>query len=172
MAEKLISKGEFARELSVSASMVTKYVARGLPLVDRKVPVRRAKKWIKDQGFRDRAPRHKGDRPKAKPKPQPSNGKPPTGETRADAERRKEIALADLRELELQAKRGELVDLAAINVYISGMVIRARDLLLSLPGELSDQLADESDAVRVKKTMAAEIERSLRDLAVYQPNGK
>ena len=95
-------------------------------------------------------------------------GKRATPETLTDAARRKEIALADLRELELAQKRGELVDLAEINAWVAGMIMRARDILMQLSGETRDRLARQKDPVKVGEVIDKEVRRALRELAEYK----
>lgn len=98
----------------------------------------------------------------------------PTGGVRiteAEARRRKEIALAELHELRLGERRGELRPIAAINAYISGMIIEARDILLRIAPELADKLAQESDPIKCRELIEVEVKQALRKLAEYQPEG-
>jgi hypothetical protein len=69
-----------------------------------------------------------------------ANGSSGDVESFAAAQRRKEVAIADLRELELKQKRGELVSMSEVNAFISGMIIRSRDILLRIGPELRDVL--------------------------------
>ena len=82
-----------------------------------------------------------------------------------DAKTRKESALASLRELELQRKRGELIDAAEVRLAASSMVIRFREKLLALSAELCDKLAGMSDAVAVLLLLEDAIRRALQELA-------
>lgn len=84
------------------------------------------------------------------------------------AQTRKERALADLRELELSTKRGELAPIGEINAWISGMILRARDILTRIAPELRDRLAKEIDPIRVQELIEAEITRALTQLAVFK----
>lgn len=74
--------------------------------------------------------------------------------------------------LALRREKLETVDLAAVNGYVAGMIIKARDVFLRMPGELRDRLAAESDAVNCESIVAAEVQRGLRELAEYRPNAK
>lgn len=81
----------------------------------------------------------------------------------------RETFLAKLSELEYKRERGELRPIGEINAYVSGMIIRARDILLRIGPELCDRLAQESDAIKCEALITAEIHRSLRELAEYRP---
>jgi len=94
--------------------------------------------------------------------------KPAGNESFTEAQTRKERALADLRELELSAKRGELVSLVQVNAWVSGMILRARDILLRIGPELRDRLSKESDPITVDGLITKEITRALQELATVK----
>ena len=91
------------------------------------------------------------------------------GETESfnQAQRRKEVAIADLRELELKQKRGELVPVSDVNAFVSGMVVRARDILLRVAPELRDRLAVCSDPIECEAMVTDEVYRALRELSEF-----
>lgn len=162
---KLITRAELAKLVGVSKPMVTRYCQRGLPVAGDKIPVDRALRWLKHNKLAQGKP---GDDKK------PTAGRKQSGadETYAEASRRKETALANLRELELTQKRGEFVSLAEINAHIAGMVIHSRDILLRLPGEMSDRLAKETKPVKIRKLLESEVDRCLRGLAEFKPDAR
>jgi len=84
------------------------------------------------------------------------------------AQRRKEAAVADLRELELQQKRGELVPMSDVNAFVSGTIIRARDILLRIAPELRDRMATCTDAIECERLIDDEVRRALRELSEYE----
>jgi hypothetical protein len=84
------------------------------------------------------------------------------------AQRRKEVAIADLRELELKQKRGELVPVSDVNAFVSGMIVRARDILLRLAPELRDRLATCTDPLECEGMVTDEVYRALRELSEYE----
>ncbi len=194
MKTATLSKSAFATSIGKSPAMVTKYIARGLPLTDGHVPVAEARQWLEDQGITisDRVvePPKKRERPKAKPKkkalarkrprkaaapkaparpPGRPRKKPPTGEeTMADAVRRKEIAVANKHELDYQTKKGSQVSVTEVNAFVAGMIIEARDILLRVPGELRDRLAKESDPANVEAMLQVEVDRILGRLSEFQ----
>ncbi|HEY4364450.1 MAG TPA: hypothetical protein VGN17_26025 [Bryobacteraceae bacterium] len=83
------------------------------------------------------------------------------------AQTRKERALADLRELEHRTKLGQLADVNEINLWVSGMLIRFRDILLRIPTELSERLAAETDQGNVRRLLDDEIRRALAELQEF-----
>ena len=97
------------------------------------------------------------------------DGEPGDGETFVAAQLRKEIATADLNELKVAKGRGEVVDIAEINAYVSGMIIRSRDILLRIGPELRDRLAAESDPIRIQALIDGEVYRALGVLSEYRP---
>ena len=134
--------------------MVTKYVARGMPVrKDGKVVIERAREWVRANVVPERS---------GNPKVRGAN------ESLAQSQARKEKAIADRREIEVEKMRGELAPIGEINAWISGMITKARDVLLRMPGELRDRLAQETDAVKVDQLLSAEINRALGELAEFR----
>lgn len=88
-----------------------------------------------------------------------------TGETMLDVQLRKEIALADQRELELKIRREEMVSRDQMRQVIGATIISAKDVLLKIAPELKDRLAAESDPARIEALVQGEIEVALRTLA-------
>ena len=136
--------------------MVSKYVKRGLPIrKDGKIVLELALSWVK----RNVVPERSGN-PKV-------NGRG-SNEALADAQARKERANADLREIEVKKRSGELAPIGEINAWVSGMITKARDILLRMPGELRDRVAQESDPIKCEELMSREVNRSLRELAEFR----
>lgn len=89
--------------------------------------------------------------------------------TEAEGRRRKELALAELHEMKVLERRRELVSIGAINAWVAGMIIAARDILLQIGPELADKLAQQSDPIRCREMIDKEIRRALGRLAQYKP---
>jgi hypothetical protein len=85
-----------------------------------------------------------------------------------DAQRRKESALADLRELELAEKRGELLNASEVSTAIHELISAAKSKLLLLGDELGDRLAAESDPIRCREMVNAEVRSALTALSKYK----
>ena len=85
-------------------------------------------------------------------------------EVLAEAQRRKETALADKAELDVLQRRGELVPLATVNAWMASGIIRCRDILLRIGPELRDRMAVETDPVKCEKMVVEEVVRALSQL--------
>ena len=88
-----------------------------------------------------------------------------TGETMLDVSLRKEIAIADQRELELQVRRNEMVPRHMMREWIAEAFVGAKDTLLKIAPELKDRLAAESDPVRIEAIIQGEVETALRHVS-------
>jgi hypothetical protein len=64
--------------------------------------------------------------------------------------------------------RGELVNVAEVNAFVSGMIVRARDIFVRMPVELCDRLASESSPIRIRELIEAEITRALLQLSQFK----
>lgn len=82
---------------------------------------------------------------------------------------RKEVALADKHELDLAERRRELIDREKVNLYVSGMITRARDMILRVPGELRDRLAASANPVECERLLKKELTHALAALREYRP---
>jgi hypothetical protein len=80
---------------------------------------------------------------------------------------RKEQALADLRQFEVQAKRGEVASVAVLNSFMAGQILKARDSLMRLGPELCDRLAAASSPVTCQQMIDEEIRRALSGLVLF-----
>lgn len=89
-----------------------------------------------------------------------------SGESLFDAQTRKERALANLKELEEAQKRGELVSLAAVTTWMSGLIVRARDAWFGIE-ELADRIRQEQDVVKARKLIRDEVVRGLEELEKF-----
>ncbi|HEY4360086.1 MAG TPA: hypothetical protein VGN17_03925 [Bryobacteraceae bacterium] len=87
-----------------------------------------------------------------------------------EAQRLKEIALKNLRELEYQVKSGDLVPVAEVNAWVAGMIIEARNILLRIAPELRDRLCIEQDPAEIDRLISQEVDRVLQRLAEFKPN--
>jgi hypothetical protein len=72
-------------------------------------------------------------------------------------------------EMRFRAEAGELVPLNEVNQYVSGMIMRAKDIFMRMPRELRDRLAQEVDPIKCQRMLEKEVTRGLSTLAEYQP---
>jgi phage terminase Nu1 subunit (DNA packaging protein) len=85
-------------------------------------------------------------------------------ETLASAQRRKEAAIADRRELEVAELRGKLLDVAVVRSVLADAFANLRRRLLALPDRLGAELAG-ADRVTVTDRLGAELTATLEVLA-------
>jgi hypothetical protein len=85
----------------------------------------------------------------------------------AEAKQRKDAALAQLAELELQQRRGELVPLEQVAAEWFARRRQLRDVMQAIPGRTHAQLAAllDVDPGRLRLVMEEEIGQALRELA-------
>ncbi|HUT91608.1 MAG TPA: hypothetical protein VMY37_19070, partial [Thermoguttaceae bacterium] len=100
--------------------------------------------------------------------PSETETKQPRGSTEPlpEAIRRKEIALANLREIEEATKRSELIDVAEMEQAWATVGQTIRDNLLGMPDKLTPMLAAMTD----KKQIRAYLMESFRQLLTALPD--
>jgi phage terminase Nu1 subunit (DNA packaging protein) len=87
------------------------------------------------------------------------------GETLIDAQLRKEKALADLRELEVAQKRGELIERKIAELAGANIAQMTRQRLQTVPAAVASVCAASTDENEVKRIIDAEITKQLEHLA-------
>lgn len=87
-----------------------------------------------------------------------------TSETYAEAQRRKEVALADLRELELAQKSGQLVEVNTAALFLANASKAVTNQLLALPDKLAPLLASITDIREARDLILKEIKQVLENL--------
>ena len=85
--------------------------------------------------------------------------------TLSEARRRKETALAELRELDVRVRRGTLVERAAVEKRVFANIRASRDLLQNIPDRLAGVLAAETDQARIHALLTQEIRQALEALS-------
>lgn len=92
---------------------------------------------------------------------------PRKSESYAEAQARKEKALADLRELELREKQQELISAADAAKAWSGMITSAKDTLMAIGDEICDLLAPETNPIRCRELVNDKVREALTKLSGY-----
>lgn len=166
----LMSQSDFAAHIGVNRSHVTQLKnADRLIMQDGKVDVEASIKRIddtKDPAKEGVAKRHQQERSqKEQEKTEKAPSASGTGSRFQSAKARREEANAELTEIELQTKRGQLLiaDEAKLAVADGDAVIRNR--LESLPDILAPQLAAETDEQKIRSMLMDHIESLLGDLS-------
>ena len=87
------------------------------------------------------------------------------GEDRDEARTRREIAEANIAEMEEARIRRELIRVSAVQSQMSVDYATTRDALLQIPARMGPLLAAEGDTAKVQTMLHAEIHQALLDLA-------
>jgi len=87
------------------------------------------------------------------------------GEDRDEARTRREIADANIAEMEEARMRRELIRVSAVQAQMSVDFATTRDALLQIPARMGPLLAAEGDTAKVQNLLHAEIHQALLDLA-------
>lgn len=86
-------------------------------------------------------------------------------ENQTDAVRRKWIAEAELKEMEVAEKKKVLVDFDKLKGDYWALFRVTRDSILKIPDRVGDIIAAESDAMRCKQILKEELTLSLKELS-------
>ncbi len=136
---------ELARELEIGHATLYEWQQRGLPGRKRGArwffDLEKVRAWVE--------------------KNRPLHGRPPAAiaeaaGNRADADTRKAVALAELRELELAKRRGEVYDRAEIASACSAMTHTLAARLLELPAAVAQGL-EGKPAEEIERVLAGEV---------------
>ena len=153
---KLISISAYAKRRGVTPQAVRKAANSGrISLVHGQVDAKRAdREWTRNTWPAGHGGQNAGTRRPRQAKSRSDGGQ--EGVTFSSARARREHALADLAELELARKRGDLVSLAEIKAEVFAYNRRARDMLLAIPDRLAPRLVG-LDEVEAHKVIGEEI---------------
>jgi len=175
MASTLITQAEYARRRGVSRAAITKAIKSGriTPIDGRIDPDVADIQWARNTSTA-RAP-VAGPAPAAAAAsiaPRASvratrlnDGDEDEPATLLESRARREAALAELAELELSEKRGELVSAAAIERAMATKIMSVRESLDTLADRITPLLAAETDSDKVYKLLRGEIRQVLSQLS-------
>ena len=172
-SEKAMSQAAIGRALGLSPAAITKLKGQGMPVDS----VAAAQAWREArQNVAQRKPA-----PVVVPDPAPVrrvefNGLPvfggaappldfPVGEDRDEARTRREIAEANMAEMDEARLRRELIRVAAVQSQLSTDYATTRDAMLQIPARMAPLLAAEKDPAAVQTLLHAEIHQALMTLA-------
>jgi phage terminase small subunit/phage terminase Nu1 subunit (DNA packaging protein) len=147
-ASAIVSQAEFARAHGVSRKTVTKWKAEGrLVLAGGEVDVAATDARLFAAGLgRFRAP------------------VAAAGEPGGEAKRRYTQAQAELKELELAEKRGQMVSVEDVAPILADELANVRSRLMAMPGRLAVELAAVSDAAAIERLITHEIAGALSEI--------
>ena len=78
-----------------------------------------------------------------------------------EALRREKIAAANIREIQEEKQRGELVPIVHVNAWFAGVVVKAREMGLRIGPELADRLALTTEPGKCAEMVSVEVRRML-----------
>jgi len=89
-----------------------------------------------------------------------------------EADRRKKVFEAKLKELQVREREGELISSDKVKKIVYEMVRKSRDSILSIPNRLSPELAAETDPFKVEQMLTKELKQALEHLILDLKNEK
>lgn len=140
--------------MGVSNKTVHKWVKKGCPFIERGGPGKEWKfnsaaviKWVRELDVEQ------------------ALGTTPASMSLDDANLRNKIATAQLKEYELARIRGVTVTIPEVVAICEEDVAIVRSRILSIPGRLAQELANETDAIIIERAIKREVSAALSDLS-------
>jgi hypothetical protein len=93
----------------------------------------------------------------------------PEGKSLAEASRKLEWEKVRALQQKTDAEAGKLADVARVNAFVAGMIMKARDELTRIGSESADVLARETDPAKCRSIIDDRIFQVLENLKEYQP---
>jgi terminase small subunit / prophage DNA-packing protein len=150
---KVVNRADLASVLGVSPPTVDAYLRRGMPFRKRgdkgkawEFDTADVVDWLRDEEAR----RHMGEQAATM--------------TLDDAKKRREVANAQLAELELAEKLRTVIKVDDVAATVREEYQVVRQLMLSIPGRLAQELAAEADASVVERMLKDAIAEALEEL--------
>ena len=149
---RTVNKAELARILDVSAMTINNWVTRGCPVAQMVGP---NKKWAFNlaQVVDWRMEQAK---------------KAAKGEAKSvdldEAKRRKLVAEAEMAELDLEVRQGQLVEIEAVAKTVGDDYANMRAKLLSIPSKISPQLVGVESVTRIQSVLDKVVSEALEEL--------
>src|SRR5882672_917968 len=148
IAGKIVNRNEMSGILGCSPGTLDRHVAAGCPIIQRGTTKTGHKfnsadviRWVKAR------------------KSSAAVGQSDEGR------RRYLLAVAELKEIQLAEKRGELVPIEAVQAKWTDECVAMRSRLLAMPGRLAGQLLMKSDAAEIEAAIAEEVRGALSELS-------
>lgn len=165
----LITQAAYAKHRGVSEAAVSKAIKAGrISLIDGKIdPVAADAQWARNSRVRAGS----GRAPAAAPMlPGPLGGEGdeperPGGDDYWNSRSRREAAEAELAEIELAEKTGQVIQVKAVEAVWSQALGATREHLLQVRARLAPMLAAESDPFKIEQLLDVEHSQALQHLA-------
>jgi len=169
----LISQAEYAKHRGCSEAAVSKAIKAGrISLIDGKIdPVAADAQWARNSRVRAGSGRPPAG-PGALPGPLAGDGEDPDtkpgGDDYWNSRSRREAAEAELAEIELAERNGQVILVKAVEAVWAQALGATREHLLQVRARLAPLLAAESDAFKIEQLLDAEHSQALQHLAGVQ----
>jgi hypothetical protein len=177
----LITQAAYAKHRGVSEAAVSKAIKAGrISLIDGKIdPVAADAQWARNSRVRAGSgrPSPAGAAGGALPGPLSGEGDDPDARPGGDdywnSRSRREAAEAELAEIELAERNGQVILVKAVEAVWAQALGSAREHLLQVRARLAPLLAAEADAFKIEQLLDAEHSQALQHLAgvQLQPRG-
>lgn len=174
----LISQAEYAKHRGCSEAAVSKAIsANRISLIDGKIdPAVADVQWAKNTRVRAGSGRppagestppseQLGLMPEGTPDKPAGDASAPGGDDYWKSRSRREAAEAELAEMDLATKRGELIQVKAVELVWSSALASCREHLLQVRARLAPMLAVETETFRIEQLLDLEHNRALNFLA-------
>jgi len=168
-----VSKTEFAKGLGLTKGRVSQLLARGLPVTkDGRIPLGQARSWYEATIHKTRK---RGPHPKAVLDPAITSGSTfvpggknlPAALRLLEAQASKEEQLAILRTMEVERRKGVLVEIEDVERVWGSIVSAAQARMLLLPDKLAPKVAPVTDVLECRAIIDREIKSALTYLIEY-----
>ena len=88
------------------------------------------------------------------------------------AKLRYELANAELKEIDLAERKGELVKISDVNKQVGDNILNAKNKLLAMPGKIAPEITGMNDTRAIEGILKREIYAALTELAEYDAGRK
>ena len=157
-----LTRSQFAKHINVKPGYITQLADAGrLVFIDNKIDVDASMAMIEataDPSKQGVAERH------AEARSEEKEIKPKLGSVYQDAKARRELAKAEEAEINLAARKAELVPAADVKRSVANACQLFKNALESAPDILAPQLAGESNEQKVKSMLVDHIEQILAEI--------
>jgi hypothetical protein len=99
---------------------------------------------------------------------QPSSDQPPGSDSIAEATRQLEWQRYREKKLKVDREEGKLVEVVAVNAFVAGMILQARDELIRMATEMRDEMAHTADPLKCEELLLTRISSILGKMSEYR----
>jgi phage terminase Nu1 subunit (DNA packaging protein) len=145
----IVNREELAGILGCAPTTVDRYIRAGCPIIEHgttsqghRVNTADVVRWLRER-----------------------EAAAPAGDSQSDARRRHMAASAELKELALAEKRGQMIRVDDVATILADELANVRSRLMAMPGRLAPTVAAMSDIFACEKAMTDEVAAALSELS-------